>query len=781
MNVSEPRICYQDFQLQFPVRSQQTDPDYYPFNINNPIGADNEKISAFAACERFIACGTFSGRVFIYTYGEEHPKAEFKMQNHRITGLSFNNNCTLLLASSFDSKISFIDLNEFRISFSYTHNIYILDCSIDPESRIGGPYSCVFIDSTAKGEQNKVIRLKPPNKFFNKKEIAEEMTGNEPGLDKIVWQGDIVAWSSLKHFTIMNMKSGQNVTSPQKSSYLDSSKTSFLFTPNNESLTVFFKGNLYDVTLSPKLVIQQPRSSPKKNVIIMTRTADFDARLIQQVDRNAEPKIEFQTPKECYDDFVPYDSFDPTEFLQLTPGARDIILALPYKVIGITRAKLSEIIDVYLNSNCIEPCINKFRDSESSIDNTDRSVLFKKIIHHLLANNDIDRCIGFCEEFAKPDDWEEIIKCFEGANCLKAIAPKVQIKESNLSKEDVTKILRCLALECNAEAFSEKFTNLQPNRYDANALIGDISRQAEKDPELTKYLIILQHSTENHHKALQNILEIKQTNFFVDVETFALYDFVKKNFLKVLQTYPNLLPDFLMRHLTELPPAKMLKKANKFLNQANKDRNTNLVNLIEKFKLSYLDKLYNNNNPIINNEEFGTELASLYIRNGDEEKAMKFLSSTTNYRLMGICKEAENYKMFQVAAFLYYTAGNKKKGMEIHLNQLKNPHKSLEYAKMCEDKDVWNLISEHAYKHKDYLECMLADLPNLNIKMKEFISKIPPDMHIENFEDLARRSLNEYQRKLRTAQIAYEIVSKDAFGAFKRSFNTYKNGKKTQF
>lgn len=381
MKVSEPRISYRDFQLQFSVKSQaqQSDPDYYPFNKNNSIGELNEKISAFAACKNFIACGTFSGRVFIYAYEDEHPKAEFKIQNFRITGLSFNNNCTLLLVSSYDCKISFIDLIDFRIAFSYTHNSKILDCSIDPESRIGGPYSCVFIDNGFKGEHsnNKVIRLKPPNKFFNKKDITDELSANETGLEKIVWKGDFVAWASMKQFTVMNMKTSQKISS--SNSYSDiPSRTSFLFTPNNESLAVFYKGNLYDVTLFPKLSIQQQKNSTKKNVMIMARTADFDARLIQQIDRNAEPKIEFQTPTECYDDLVPYDSFDPNDFVEITPGAHDIILALPYKVLGITRATLSEIIDVYLNSNCIDECINKFRDSEKSINKTDRSTLFKK-------------------------------------------------------------------------------------------------------------------------------------------------------------------------------------------------------------------------------------------------------------------------------------------------------------------------------------------------------------------------------------------------------------------
>ncbi|OHS96805.1 hypothetical protein TRFO_36928 [Tritrichomonas foetus] len=790
MSQSEPRICFSDLQLQYCPKiggdmSQRSDAEYVPFNRNN-YGNDSTsvKISAFAACKSFMACGTFDGRILIYTYDDDRPRAELKMTTtFRITGLSFNANCTLLLASCFDCDLWLIELTNFQTVRTHKHGSKILDCAIDPECHINGPLSCVFIDNggaTNNNQNNKVIRLKPATSLFNRNSTnsePQEISNNEVGLEKIVWQGDVIAWASSKSFTIY--KNGQKTPYvPRSASYEWGSRASFLFSPNNDSLTVFFKGSLFEVTLSPKVNIQPKNSNmgAKKNVIIMARTPDFDARLIQPADKGSPPKIEFVSSNDCYEAPIPITGFDPNEFLCLTQGPNDIILALPWNVMGITRATQSEVIEFYLSNDRIETCFQKFRESQAQMEAFDRFQLVLKIIRHLLAKNDVDSCVNFCKDFATPKDWVEIIKSFEASNRLKSIAPIIPLDIPELTKEDVTKILRTMVLECPAHIFQEKFKHIMPNRYNASQLIGDISRQAEREPSLNESLMILQHSLDNHQNALQTALEIKHPSFFQDIEIFSQYDFVKKNFFKVLQIFPKLLPDFLMRHIDDLPPAKLLKKSNKALNRANQET----TKLIEDFKLYYLDQLYKAHNPIIQNEEYGTELASLYIRNRNPE-TMKFLQSTTSYRLMEICREAESAQMYPEAAFLYYTAGSKKKGMDIHLRYINDAQKALDYAKQCDDKDVWKMISDHSYKNKEYLACMLDDLPNLNIKMKDFINKIPEDMKLDNFEELARKSLNEYKRKLRTAQLAYEIVSKDAFGAFKRSFETYKMGKKTQF
>ena len=813
----EPRICFSDFQLMYyPDISvninQRLDSDYVPFNRSaNSSDPKSIKISAFAASKTFLACGTFDGRILIYTYDNDHPCGELKMTtNFRITGLSFNNNSSLLLASCFEGELWLIDLTSFQTVKNYRHSSKILDCAIDPECHLNGPMSCVFIDngSGTSNQNNKVWRLKPATTLFSRNTTnfePQELSNNEVGLEKIVWQGDIIAWASSKSFTIF--KNGQKTPLAPRATYEWGSRASFLFSPNNDSLTVFFKGGLFDVTFTPKIQIQQRNTGlgVKKNVIIMARTPDFDAKLIQQADKDSPPLIEFSSfrnstdGEDVYEAPVPIVGFDPNEFVCLCQGRNDIILALPWNIIGITRSTQSERIEFYLQSDRIETCFQKFRESQNSLDPFDRFQLVIKIITHLLAKNDIDSCVSFCKEFATSEDWVEIIKTFEANSHLKDIAPIVPLKNSKLNKDVVTKILRTMILECPASLFLERFKEIKSEYYNPNQLIGDLSRQAERDPSLNEALMLLQHSLENHQNALQTALEIKHPSFFQDVEVCSQFNFVKDNFLKVLQTFPeelsptlyesrgsdhdnNKLPPFtgfLVRQLKndKAPtPQEMLLEANKYLNHASPE----LTKLIENFKLNYLDQLYKHKHPIIQEEEYGTELASLYIRN-KIPNTKYFLEENTSYRLMEICKEAEAAQMYSEAAILYYKAGSKKKGMEIHLRQLHDPKEALEYAKKCDDKDVWKMISEFAYRNKDYLEVMLGDLPNLNIKMREFISKIPNDMKLDNFEELARKSLNEYKRKLRTAQLAYDIVSKDAFGAFKRSFDSYKMGKKTQF
>lgn len=775
MTSSDPRISFTDFQLQYSVQKSDSK-EYIPFNQK---GKDNEQISAFAACKTFLACGTLTGRILIYGYDEETPKAELKMNTQlRVTGLSFNIDGSLLLASCFDRQIWLIDLSDFKIIRTWAHSANILDCAIDPESKSTGALSCVFID-----QNNKVIRLKPASALFRSTTSAEavEISANEFGIEKIVWNGETVAWASSKQFTIMNIKSNQKISQTANSSPYEWIRTSFLFTPNADKMTVYFKGLLYDVDLSPKIIVHPRKSIPQeKNVIIMTRAANLDARLIQQGDTNKEPKIEFKTDGDTIEDLVPYDMFNPNEFLKLVPGPEDVILALPFKVIGIKRATESEIIDVYLNSDRIEACIAKFAEAQRSLSQSERFTLVSKILRHLLAKKDIDRSIKFVADFADTSDWVEIMKIFNSVNLLKAIAKIIPLDNPNLSKDDVTQVLITLVTECSADDFIEKFYKLKPEMYNSSKLINEVSRQAEGETKLNESLMLLQHSLENHQNALKTALEIKHKTFFTNVETFMQYDFVKTNFPQVLRQFPEQLPSFLIKHLDEYPPTPIIKECNALLNEYRNDYSNPAVATIQNFKLEYLDKLYEKKSDIFQQEKYCTELARLYVRTRSP-KTMAFLKSTANYDLMDICAEADNAQMYKEEAYLFSTAGSAEKGMEIHLNHIKNAEESLEYAKSCDDKKAWRMISEYAYKDQNYLKCMLADLPNLNIDMVDFIKGIPDHLMPDNFENLIRNSLNEYKRKLRTAQLAYDIVSQDAFGAFKRSFNQFKSGKMTKF
>jgi hypothetical protein len=155
--------------------------------------------------------------------------------------------------------------------------------------------------------------------------------------------------------------------------------------------------------------------------------------------------------------------------------------------------------------------------------------------------------------------------------------------------------------------------------------------------------------------------------------------------------------------------------------------------------------------------------------------------------------------MYREAAFLYKRVGDAVGGMGMFLDYIGDPKGAIEYAKSCyiekaasrrgekkkkPDKEVWQMLIRKSYLDGDFLREMLIELPNLDWKPKhavKFIQDIPDTSIVPNFEELASRTVKEYRRKLTTATLTQDIVAKDAFGAFKRSFDRYRMGRRTQF
>jgi hypothetical protein len=141
--------------------------------------------------------------------------------------------------------------------------------------------------------------------------------------------------------------------------------------------------------------------------------------------------------------------------------------------------------------------------------------------------------------------------------------------------------------------------------------------------------------------------------------------------------------------------------------------------------------------------------------------------------------------MYPEAAFLYKSEGDLKGGMAIYLENVKDPKAALEFAKACargrSDDEMWRLLINHSYQHPDFLRAVLEDLPNLPINPVEYIEGIHRTDVISDFEVLAAKTVKDYQRKVRTAELTQRIVANDAFGAFRRSFDKYRAGKATHF
>lgn len=333
MSISDSRLIIKEIPLQYTitVEENQNDKKYLSFNQNNENQSNSEKISSFAVSHSFIACGTISGRVFIYNYGDNIPKSEFNLKSGKITDLSFNKNCSILLVSTLNRKIILIDLIKFQIIFSYTHITNILGASIDPESQVGVPYSWVFIDHEDEREVPYKVLLMTDG-------FLEELSENERSIEKVVWNEDIIAWSSARQFTVLNKNTKKKVFfSPLK--FLYSTVTNFIFSPNNDKLTIFFIGNVYEIILKPELSIRLPDSSPTKFIVAMTRNSEFDANLINLNDES-KAKIEIKSSTESIEGDIPYNDFDSEDFLKITAGPDNtVLLALPQKIFSISVEK----------------------------------------------------------------------------------------------------------------------------------------------------------------------------------------------------------------------------------------------------------------------------------------------------------------------------------------------------------------------------------------------------------------------------------------------------------
>jgi hypothetical protein len=282
--------------------------------------------------------------------------------------------------------------------------------------------------------------------------------------------------------------------------------------------------------------------------------------------------------------------------------------------------------------------------------------------------------------------------------------------------------------------------------------------------------------------------------FFADISRYGQYKFIigdrVSNFGAILNAFPDTFAEFLLDHIAELDPGQVIRQINADSNQTE---------LIERFKLDYLDRLYEHGHTLFDKEENGTELALMYVK-FKSPKTMQFVTENGNFKLMEVRQAAVEQGMFPEAAFLFKRGGDPAGGMAICLERIGDPKVAIDYAKGCfvegpvrgrpgerkkkPDKEVWDMLIRHSYGDAKYLTAMLMELPNLDWKPKhsvKFIRGIKDTSIVPNFEDLAARTVKEFRRKLTTAKLTQEIVATDAFGAFRRSFDRYKLGKPEHF
>lgn len=783
--------------------NRETADDYFKFtklqlrDSNGELFKDSKtQITSFAASDKYFAVGTLSGAFFVYEHGSTRPKYFYQCESRsRSSGLSFDASGDVLLGVFVGGMIVMQDYSgqqmrqvEYPLCKPNASAVKpICFCAIDPDAKNNSAISCVYFLNDVKS----LFRLVPKTSFLRhtvnlseEKEIYKDVD-----LAGLTWKGDIIVWITKSGATTVYRASRNeklfDIRPPLEkldSNFLQS--YSILFA-NSDTLMIHLNEFICTIQISAKGKTNTEQQD--KLVLKMINGADYTAKMLEV---DSKPVLEVNFNGDVHSSVMPIDNFKLSDFLKnffcLCSSRIGMFFVNPSNVLFISRLSNTEKILNYLEQNNIEKCIEQFNQLSNTLDQDEKKLLLVKIIKSLLEKEQPERVVELCGSFETEDEWETVISFFKETKTFELIVPYIPIGKINLPPEENTEILKILLQEKEPSVFCEKFNSISPEKYIPTSLIDDVSRKAYENPQFNVPLMTLQHLNQEHTKAFTTALSISHKGFFDDIQTYRQYSYIRDHLGDVLSVFQKELANFLIQHLEQLPPEDILKQLNFEINNANRMLNINqekaetLLQLIDEFKLNYLDSLRDINANILHNEKFGTELALSYIK-FKSPKTMGYLKSSCNFNLLEVSKAALDQQMYNEAAYLCKLAGDQVNGMKIHLENMNDPIAAIEYAKECDDNTIYQMLIKHSYKNQDYLRNVLDDLSNIHINPVKYIQGIPNDMILDDFEQLASKSVKEYKRKLRTAQLSQEIVSKDAFGAFKRSFNNYRMGQKTQF
>ncbi|KAH0796047.1 vacuolar protein sorting-associated protein 41 [Histomonas meleagridis] len=773
----DPMLKYTKLELSFP-----------PKPTNRKINQDpNEQpqISAFASCNKYFACGLYDGRVFVFRHGESVPVYNI-FQNQRTCSLCFDPTGDILLASFYGGTLIAQDYSAPSIKeYTYNHKCSIPSsispCAIDPDFKQCSDISCIYYSAN----ENVIIRLKPGISFLRHAGHSDpiELARGVSNVTAISWKGDFIVWTSKDSITVYRASRNEkifniNTANPKnqpRNSNINYLHDSILFN-TNDSLTVLYKSDIFTVQISSK---QYHVKHTNEIILDMTKTPSLTAKLLEL----SKLTIQVDNKGTILNEAIP-EKTDLTKYFCICPNRNDLYFANSTSVFSVTRFTDSERILFYLDQRKMDTCLKQFESIKDSLPSDEKLNLLFKIIQVLFELNQPERATEICKTLKTDQEWGKMIIFFRQLDKLHYIAPIVPLDKLNLDPSVTTEILIIIAKNEKPEVFCQIFDNLTPDKYIASSLMYTVTEKSEEHTEFNIPKMKLQHLLQEHSKAFTTALSIGYKDFFKDIQTYNQYSYLKEHFGEILKVYPEF-PNFLMEHLDQCPPLEILKQVKVELNNTkritDKQKSKQQMELIDNFKMNYLDNLYEIKSPILlQNEQIGTELALMYIK-CKSNKTLNYLKTTGNFNVLAVFEAAKEQGMYQEAAYLCKLSGDRVQGMKIHLQYLDDPISTIEYAKDCDDNEVYKLLIEHSYKNPKYMECMLEDLSNLNINPVRYIEGIPDVKMINNFEKLAAKSVKEYKRKLSTAQLSQEIVSKDAFGAFKRSFNNYIMGKKTHF
>ena len=753
-------------------------------------------LQCLSAAQDFLAVGLASGRVLVY---RGQPKQlfydmipPFKL---RTCAVSFNNAGDLLLAATVNSggrALCLINMRDGKTR-DIPHDCQVHSCAIDPNLNANSSLlSCVFCDANGT-----VWRMKPKGGMFSSSGTEKVKLAEKTGADVITWKGDVIAWgySERGSFTLYNAAKNDKIFKSDSSISQRMEHPRCSFDVRGDRVRVSVAGVIFDVPVhGAKGHKLQPIAD--KPTFLVASVGNISARLIEP--QKGKAVIEIQQGSSIFSSAIDVkpDYAKKQMALQGVSSINGFYLILDGNAYLITIASSTDKIDYYLNTGNMDLCLVKFNEAKDTLAPNERCSLTIKILTHLINGGDTGMIKEMCE-YTNDADWPEIIGQFGDTGRLDIIVPYIPLDRVNLSRETVTDILMKL-MDHHEDRFCEMVGKLEKDCFLANRLLGDVERRAEKDDRFSEPLVKLFLAIGQPDKALKRALTSEHySGFFDDIANYEQYGFIldKRNISQIMNKFHSdtdaTFHNFLMGHIDQLPPEKILQLVHEMDIDAQRrletdpEKTKDEIEVIESFEYKYLSSLRERHHDILRDPKWGTQLALMCIKYNDP-KTMDFLKGTASYDVMKVSRIAKEKHRFREAAYLCQRAGNPTDGMSMML-EVGDPREAIQYARDCDnershkDEAMWQMLKQHSFRNAEFLREMLRELPSLKMDPVKFIKDIPNVHIIPDFEDLANVTIKEYMRKCKTAELAQQIVSSDAFGVLKRSFDQYKVGKYTNF
>lgn len=807
-------------------------------------------ISAAAVSENYIAIGMFNGLIEIYD-ADTNKKVETINENitNRPDGLSFDTTGNYLLATWYEKLIYCKNIKTKKES-KLQYEQRILASAIDPYITTAQDQtpelSCVFSD-----DKGNVIRVRPRKAFFSSGS-SFKVIATEPNttIDTMVWQGDYICWASSNKFSIYRAKTEELVISRNIENPNEWYRACFNFLPN-DIIHVSVGGSTFEVQanlkntatkLSVDFGIYNSVSTNGNRAFLMYKNGD------QPADPNTQPKADskyyiraIRGTEEYKVDISPeFQMIQSGNFQVILPQGDHFVLVYYTFVIIVSFSTLLERITFYLDRENFSRAIELTQENNNKLDEDERRQIIDIIASKQIEKGKVDDAVSLMlkyigQEYGHMYDFFKATRSMSGFDMLYALSENQdlwKISQTAFSRQQMTSIILSLinngkiktleqtmhkfAAQYAKDAFDEddiaktlKEKAMSNSDYELSLMFLDFcsSKPASRDdgykisikPEIKKRFNEAFVNPSNNDSDNQLIL-----GTFSVIDHYDDYKLIMPHLLLFYKAHGQHFIDFITNHLDKMSPTTVLEHISGELSKAkaiviDPKKQEETMNLIEHFKLDYLDLIWDRNSPeihyLLKEKGYATDLVVLYLKY-DHKNTLKFVQENTDFTPNDARDAATKYNRIKAAAYLCKRTGDNEGGMKILLDnalQEEDIVAAIEYAKNVDDKTCWGILTKYAYdsiiidkshsknppkfSKEQPLKMMLRDLPNLHINPVNFIKGIPDKLPLKNYIEDADFAVKQFNRKFMTAQLTHDIVAKDAFGAFQRSFQRYKRGK----